>query len=202
MKKKSLIYDFETLGGLVFEHAALCIAWLEFEEEKMLSSEPYNFETLVNSVKFCKFDVTDQVKNYGRKIDKSTLTWWSEQDIRVKSRVLTVKEDDVPLEEFIIGFENIPRNSFAEDYDNVYCRGTDFDPPLLTSLFNNVGKKNPIPYWMNRDTRSYIDGLTYGSKIKNTFIPEDVKGIFIEHDPSHDIAMDVYRIQHIKRILK
>ncbi|MGL4223867.1 MAG: 3'-5' exoribonuclease domain-containing protein [Vibrio sp.] len=42
----------------------------------------------------------------------------------------------------------------------LYCRGTDFDPPKLASLCSDFGVKMPVKYNQFRDVRTYIDALT------------------------------------------
>lgn len=41
----------------------------------------------------------------------------------------------------------------------VFCRGTDFDPPKLSSLCRDFKVKMPIKYNAFRDVRTYIDAL-------------------------------------------
>lgn len=51
---------------------------------------------------------------------------------------------------------------FVGDHQ-LYCRGTDFDPPKLASLCRDFGVKMPIKYNAFRDVRTYIDALTGGT---------------------------------------
>jgi hypothetical protein len=62
-------------------------------------------------------------------------------------------------------------------------------------LLKESNKVNPMHWGSIRDTRSFIDGLAYGSKLNNKFIPEGLQSKFVEHDPCHDIVMDVMRMQ-------
>jgi len=75
----------------------------------------------------------------------------------------------------------------------------------LICSFNYGSKHNDkeIPFGFSkfRDTRSLIDGLSWGSGLKNWFIPDDFQDKFIAHDPCHDVAMDVTRIQYLVRAI-
>ncbi|EIF2256591.1 3'-5' exoribonuclease [Vibrio cholerae] len=51
----------------------------------------------------------------------------------------------------------------------LYCRGTDFDPPKLASLCNDFGVQMPIKYNKFRDVRTYIDAFTMGD---DGYIPD------------------------------
>ena len=66
----------------------------------------------------------------------------------------------------------------------------------MTSLCHATGHSDePYKWWDIRDTISFIEGLSYGADIKNNFIPDDLKEAFVAHDPRHDVAMDVMRMQ-------
>lgn len=51
-------------------------------------------------------------------------------------------------------------------------------------------------FWEIRDSISTIDGLSWGTKLRNNFIPEGCEG-YKKHDPRHDVALDVMRIQSL-----
>ena len=59
-----------------------------------------------------------------------------------------------------------------------------------------------IPYWKNRDTRTFIDAK-FNFTTKNGFIPVENKELWEEvfkaHDSTHDIAADILRLQAIHR---
>jgi hypothetical protein len=60
-----------------------------------------------------------------------------------------------------------------------------------------TGNPEPYDWWSVRDTISYIEGLSHGIDIDTGFIPEGLAEHFVKHDPCHDIAMDVMRMQVI-----
>ena len=78
----------------------------------------------------------------------------------------------------------------------VYTRGNTFDPIITETMCKIMNKPSPYPWWSIRDTRSMIDGLSYGSNISNSFVPDSVdwKDVVV-HDPRYDIALDVLRLQ-------
>jgi len=81
----------------------------------------------------------------------------------------------------------------------VFTRGNSFDPVMTTTLCKLLNEKEPYAWWDIRDTRSFIEGIAIsgGTVIRSDFIPEDVAKLFVAHDPRHDIAMDIYRIQSL-----
>ena len=192
----SCIYDFETLGQDVFDAVAVNLAVLKFDEGRFVKN-PYKFEELVDSCKLIKFNVEEQVKEYGRKIQQSTLDWWMQQDKSVQKQIRPSK-DDVSISEL---YEFLSLDIQIQKCDKVYTRGNTFDPILLSSLLRHFQQIDPTKWWVIRDTRSLFEGMTYGHNIKSTFIPEGLEENFIAHDPCHDVAMDVMRFQYLVRLL-
>jgi hypothetical protein len=73
---------------------------------------------------------------------------------------------------------------------------------ITTSLMKTLGKPEPYPWWNVRDTRSFIEGLSFGSDLKNNFMPPELEGRKLDiHDPRVDIAIDVLRIQTLVRAI-
>jgi len=66
-------------------------------------------------------------------------------------------------------------------------------------LFERLGLGEPYHGGRIRDTRSVIEGLSWGEGISDVFIPEGLDDGFKAHNPCHDIAMDVMRIQQLAR---
>lgn len=198
MKNDCLIYDFETLGQDQRKSVVLSMAALPFTEARFVSDNPYTYEELLYSAKYIKFDAQEQVTKYGRTIDKDTLEWWSKQPPEAR-KSLTPSKDDVSVVElypFIMDLLDDPKNA-----KKVYTRGNTFDPMFLQYLLEDIGQKDPFPWWCVRDTRSMIEGMSYGSDIKNSFMPDELKEVFVHHNPIHDISMDVMRLQFLARIL-
>lgn len=190
------IFDFETLSTDRVNGAIVSMAILEFDTYRF-NTEPYEYLQLVNNTGFIKFNVEDQVKNHGRKIDPDTLKWWGEQSAEARAQ-LKPSENDKLLSECI---------PFINDYigstkvDKVFSRGNTFDPIILDYIGVQFNQVIPWGHWAMRDTRSIIDGMAWGSDVKNSFIPDELQPLFVAHDPAHDIAMDVMRMQFLSRAL-
>lgn len=194
----TIIYDFETLSQDPIRGVAVNLAICSYDESRLSSNNPYAYEELLHEVKYIKFDVEEQVEIYNRKIDPDTLAWWAQQPSEARA-VLTPSDEDTSiteLEQFLFDSINFTKLKKA------YTRGNTFDPILLRELLEAAGKKDPFPFWIVRDTRSTIDGMAFGHKIKNTFIPEGLGDKFIAHDCKHDIVMDIMRMQSLAQALK
>jgi hypothetical protein len=190
---KCLIYDFETLSTNMFNCVVVNIAAMNYTEERF-THDPYSYEELLDKCSVMKFDVKEQVEKYDRKIEQGTLNWWKKQSAEAQ-QCLKPSDKDVSITElypFLIDKHDAPK------CDKIFTRGNTFDPVLVRSIFDSIGiEKDPTPHWIIKDTRSYLDAFLWGSEYDNKFIPEEVKDKFIHHDPSHDIAMDVYRMQSV-----
>lgn len=194
-----LIYDFETMGQDVTSCVALSFAGIFFDKERFVSDNPYTYDELIDpdrsNIIHCKLSVEDQVKNYGRTIEQGTLDWWSKQNAEAQ-KVLTPLDSDLTLEEL--------SRKLLEFISHIkigcsWTRGNSFDPVLLDSLYKNLGIENPLPWWTIRDTRTFIEALTLDQVgLKNSFNPltqEEYDAKFVHHDPVHDCALDIMRMQ-------
>jgi hypothetical protein len=193
---KSLIYDYETLSNDFFNGVVVNLASLHFEESRFIDN-PYEYEELLGSAKFIKFDVLEQVETYNRKISKDTLAWWGKlpDDVQLQLKPSSM---DVSISTIYDHFTNTLN---VKNCKRVYTRGNTFDPILTVSLHKSIDRVDPTPFWNIRDTRSLFEGMTYGHNIKHNFIPEGLESKFKAHDPIHDIAMDVMRFQYLARVL-
>jgi len=90
---KSIIYDFETLSQNMFTGAVVSLACLEFDSARFTQGDGYVYEDLIARTKTIKFDVKEQVQEYGRTIQKSTLDWWKKQDEAAQIQLKPSKED-------------------------------------------------------------------------------------------------------------
>jgi len=195
MNKECIIYDFETLGQRPTS-AVLCLAALRFDEDRYLGEEPYTYKELLDSAKFIKFSVREQAEFFGRGIEKGTIDWWKQQSKEAQELVKET-DNDRPLDEIVPFFQNLIVN--PSQIGKVYTRGNTFDPIFLDSILTNLKSPELYNWWTVRDTRSMIDGLSFGSGLKNSFMVPGLEESFIHHDPIHDIAMDVMRMQFLVR---
>ena len=192
----NIIYDFETLGQNPDSAPVVSFAILEYDPEKFLT-DPYEFYQLVNDALFIKFNVKEQIQTYNRIAEKDTINWWKDQS-KEAQKGLIPNENDLS----IAAFKDILLGNFqCHKVKHVFTRGNTFDPIFLKSILGCSNQEDPFPWWTIRDTRSFIEGLSYGSDIDNRFIPDGLTDAMIAHDPVHDIAMDVMRMQYLIRTL-
>ena len=191
-----VIYDFETLSQDQIKGVVLSFAMLSFTEKRYIE-DPYTFEELVDSAKFIKFDVKDQIENYGRKISAETLNWWKEQGERARKQ-LNPSSNDKPISEL---FYFISTNCDLKNLKKSFTRGNTFDPMFLQFLMKDIGNIDPFHWKTVRDTRSMIEGMAFGMDIDNGFEIKEVGDKFVKHDPRHDIALDVLRMQTLARVI-
>jgi hypothetical protein len=172
-----------------------------FDFDRFLTN-PYTIESISYAKRF-KLSVTDQVKNYGFEIDKSTLQFWEEQSPEVRANIAP-KKSDLTVKEFVKQFHEFLIESPKVDY--WWSRSNTFDPIILSRLFAAEGKllhlDEYLKYWRVRDTRTFIDAKLNFPK-ENSFSPlvdsDKWNKVFKKHDSSWDILADVLRLQQIYR---
>lgn len=191
----AIIYDIETLSQDQYRGVIVSLALLNFDMKRVQYGPDYTWDELIDNVEFVKFDVTQQVKEYGRNICPETLAWWQSQSKEVQKQ-LNPSPDDIDIKELYSWFI-----SNIELADVAYTRNNTFDPVFIQFLCSQFGNPLPHHWWTVRDVKSTIDGMTWGQDIKDNFIPEGLEGGFIAHDPRHDVAMDVMRMQYLSRLL-
>lgn len=187
----NLIYDYETLSQIKETAPIVCFSGLLFDESRFIK-DPYTFEELTNSCKLFKYSIEEQVRDYGKVIELDCLDWWKKNvDIETRKVLLTPSKDDRPFGGLIDDLRSVVGDV---GLNFVYTRGNTFDPIITEIIAAETGKSMPYPWWLIRDTRSFLSGLLYGTYIKQDFIPKGCEG-FKKHDPNQDIALDVMRIQ-------
>ena len=110
---------------------------------------------------------------------------------------------DITVKEFVDQFIDLVSEHKISHW---WSRGNTFDPPILTRIFDDQGKKNELnkhlKYWAVRDMRTFIDAKLDFPK-ENGFPPfEDTvkwEKIFKKHDSSWDVLADMLRLQAIAR---
>jgi len=185
-----VIYDFETLSQDPQRGVVTSFALLSFSEKRYISN-PYTYEQLVESCAYIKFDVEEQIRTYKRKIDKDTIDWWAAQGAEAKKQI-TPLDTDVSIRDL---YKFLCDNIDLKNHKKAYTRGNTFDPIFLDSLLKQSSVTNPMHWGSIRDTRSMIEGMSFGMDLDNGFMPGDLEKKFVKHNPCHDIAMDVMRMQ-------
>ena len=196
MMNECCIFDFETLSNKPNNGVVTSFALLPFSESRYVSN-PYTYDELLANCKYIKFDVEEQVKVYGRKMTKDTIDWWNEQGAEAKKQI-TPSADDVSISKL---YDFIIESVDCKNLKKHYTRGNTFDPIFLESVLASCGKENPMHWRTVRDTRSMIEGMSFGMNVDNDFMPGDLEKRFVKHDPRHDIAMDVMRMQMLAQAI-
>lgn len=194
----AIIYDIETLSQDQHRGVIVSIALLNFDLKRVQYGygRDYTWDELLGNVQFAKFDVESQVKKHGRTICNDTLKWWKDQGTEAQKQLVPTPNDMDISELYDWMVEGIDH-----DVDVAYSRNNTFDPVFVQFLCQQFGRSLPHAWWLTRDTKSTIDGMTWGQNIKDSFVPEGLEEKFVAHDPRHDIVMDVMRLQYLSRIL-
>lgn len=187
-----LIFDFETLSQNPVKGALISCALVTFDID-ILPSNKYTYEEVLSKVKYFKFDVKNQVELWNRTVDPKTVDWWQQQSKEAFATIKPSKEDR-PLNDFLPWFSS---NFNRDKLKYVFTRNNTFDPVIVQSICNDYIPPQTMPYdwWKIRDTKSLIMGLTYGTDIRDSFIPPDAENKYVKHDPRHDVVLDVMRLQ-------
>lgn len=183
-----LVFDTETISTEP-NATILALACVPFTFENYS-----NFPTLLEKGIMVKFNVEEQVKLYKRSIEKSTIDFWKEQEKEVRDSMVKPSKNDFSVVE---GLEKI--NNFIENIDGfskrnsyAWSRGTDFDFPIIRSLYSASGVPIPYNHWKVRDVRTAIDIMS-GTDDGQYEIKSCSDG-FKKHNPLHDAAMDAARL--------
>lgn len=197
-----VIYDAETLSLNLFDGVVLDFSLFHFDRRRFTSSEPYLLSDVKDAIRL-KAKSSDQVQNYGYKIDPNTLQWWESQPKEAREKIKPSK-NDLSLEDFADQFLTAAASRGKIDY--WWTRGNKFDPVFIERIMRSTGnlarEGKIFPYNKVRDTRTYIDAKT-NFDADNGFVPisdnERWEVEFVKHDSSYDIIADVLRMQVLDR---
>lgn len=192
-------FDIETLGktpDCVVVSAAFLV--FDFNEDK-------TFQQYVDEACYVKFNVSAQ-KKAGRVVDQDTLNWWKRQDDVVR-RELMPSENDVSIEEGTAEILQYLKSKGIHDRNGKdvirFCRGQDFDIPIMGHLMKSVGQELPGAYWNSRDIRTFISGvlcdMTTTVLYKDDRVYKTIPG-FRAHDARHDIAKAIVEMKNCVKL--
>lgn len=145
-----IMIDIETLGigagAPVLQLAVLAMPLDDEEAEPILAYEEY-------------LPLQPQ-QRLGRYADMSTILWWFKQDDKARGKIAQYNdsEDSELLEGMVKSYLNRIRHLITqagEDYE-VWCRGTNFDPPIIESLAVTYGISVPWRYDKVFDLRTLM----------------------------------------------
>lgn len=137
--KLHYMIDFETLA-LTPDATVLSLGACAFTQlDGIVESKHWNF---------------DEVGQGDRFIDPNTMAWWDKQKIENYEAWKAVFEPETVhtlkevMQQFIAWTEELgPVHA-------IWCRGMDFDIPIMQNILNQVELKAPWPYWAKGDTRT------------------------------------------------
>lgn len=196
---KDAVIDYETLG-ISHDTVILSLGCVVFDFNKQYTYEQLidpNFEGRF----YIKFDVEDQVKNYGRTINKNTLDWWKGQGEDAQ-KVLKRTPEDMKFVDAVNAFDKFLLDAGMMDKSQIWCRGQDFDISILKSMYTQMDMEEPVKFWNYRDIRTAIQCWCGERRGRNFDAEQTYKELFIKHDAYHDCAAAVIDMQHaIRRFL-
>jgi len=201
---KSLFIDVETIGQSVFKAPLLNWSYVIVDWDKFLSNEPYTFVSLLTMIQTDKFDLQSQMDHC--EYSKKDLQFWLDQPEGLD--VLKRTTSDISTSDGVRNLLSYVQSNGK--INNWWTRANVFDPLFIqreaerSSISMDYVNKI-IPYWLVRDTRTYID-TRFNFKNKNNGIcPFDDEAewnrVFKKHNSAHDIAADILRLQKIERLI-
>ena len=204
MKKNrhDLVIDFESMGTNAQKCAAVDMSTFVFCWDRF-AEDPYTYEEILSGVKRYKFDLKDQIQNYGFEVEKDTAQWWASLPKDVRQRALPSSED-LTVADFTTKFMADLYNGPKIEY--WWSRNNTFDPTVLWRLVWTQDSKyrlnEYLKHWRVRDIKTWIDAK-FDFTTLSGFCPfqdeELFNKLFKQHDSAHDVTADVLRLQTIYR---
>ena len=186
------MFDIETLG---VESTSVILSLGIVHFDKGVD----HYSDLIENGLFIKFNANEQVKQYGRTIDKDTITWWSKQNDYARSTNFIPHESDLTVMDGLGILKEYIAKHRTDENEVFWARGS-LDQVCIDSLCK-AAKQDLITFYNNwRDVRTAIDFIS--EKPKNgycqvahpTFNRDDV----CKHHPVHDCALDVMMLLYGK----
>lgn len=150
-----LIFDFETFSTIGWNCKVLSF-----------SAIAGNWDNVESYSNMKELDIVFDSNQPGRIADPITVKWWKGQSDEVKNQF---RKPKTVIKDFIQIFDQFCHENI-DNKTKIYCRGLDFDPVVLKSIYYQHGRTE-IPYNFNmlRDIRTVLDdytGLTYIPKFR------------------------------------
>lgn len=202
MSNLHFILDYETLGQDVFSVPVVNCSYYIFDWDRFTSDNPYTFNELIKDIRFDKMNIKEQVDS-GYTFKMRDLMWWKDQGEEAMKQ-LRPSPQDISVSQFVRNLYDYCKNTKISYW---WSRSNTFDPILLHRNFRDHMDRESLdfilPFWLVRDTRTYIDTSFQFKLKKNGFIPIDDHDMwnkhFIKHNSIHDLAADILRLQRIER---
>ena len=184
-----LVFDIETLGpesnSVVLSAAILYID---------MSVPKHTWESLYEKTLFVKFNVKDQVENYKRILEKSTVDWWNKQCSLAKEQSFYPKKGDLPAKQGIAILRKYITDHCDPKTTLIWTRGS-LDQMGIDSLCKACDEPLLVNYANYRDLRTYVD-LTATNPVRGYCnidpkrYPEFDRNVVVKHNPIDDVVLD------------
>ena len=188
---KHVMIDLETLS-LQPNAAIIEIAAKEFNPVKEIEVPNNTFHEFVDSTS-CAM--------HGMDFDKATIEWWSKQELHLKGRFDTFR-NDTPIGYALGKLSEYIRTTAPDGELMLWSQGTDFDIPILRSAYRNVlGEELPVKYRNIRDARTYFLELVnvLQPEAKNPY--ELIKSEGSKHTAEGDVEWSIKAVQYATDLL-
>jgi hypothetical protein len=96
-------------------------------------------------------DIDDQVQNYQRKVDDSTVEWWGNQAQEVQDVIFS----DVGRVSLVEGLSQLTK--FCWNKSRIWAQGPQFDMTILEHMYKQSSVSPAWKYWQIRDARTVLD---------------------------------------------
>lgn len=185
------VLDIESLG-VESTAVILSVALLYIDMEK----QDHTWESMYENTLFVKLNVKDQVQNYKRTVDKSTIDWWNKQCALAKNTSFIPKTSDLVAKdaiEVLRKYVNVQCKNPKETL--VWVRGS-LDQMALDSLFNAMSEERLFPFSNYRDMRTYVDLIATNPKRGYCDIDSSKypgvwdRNVVVKHNPVDDVVLD------------
>jgi len=186
------IFDVETLGKKT-DSVVLSMACLYFDPSSKTTPQE-----MLDNVFFVKFDVENQIKNHGRKIDSGTLDWWSKQSEIARNKSLKRYASDTTLDNGVELMRQWAKPLDIVKNDYVWARGN-LDQIILDAIEVDFKLKPVFQYNRWRDVRTAIDFMTGSTNgYCDVEYPNFNSQMIIKHDPVQDCLLDAMMLMYGK----
>ena len=181
------VLDIETLG--TESNAIVLSAAIVYFD----TNEKYEFQSLLNSCVFVKFDAKEQKTKYNRTVEQSTINWWKEQNKEAKQISLFPRNDDKTALDGINILKHYIEQNQKEKQEICWIRGT-LDQVCMDSLCKDLNVPFLFPYFVYRDVRTALD-MTKETCVRGYCKIKDFDSSEVnKHDPVHDVCFDALQL--------
>ena len=105
------------------------------------------------SVEFYKRIAHYRSKSDGFLDEAKTLEWWEKQDESIRFEAFSGRDNPEEVINEFLGFIDENFSVTAKSF-SVWCKGPDFDFPILKRYFERYGHEFPWAFWQQRDYRT------------------------------------------------